>query len=204
VPVVVLPVLSRLRSATNDLEEEVQRVIERATPALAAERYRLFLARMYGFHAPLERRLLMRTELIHVLPDLAQRQKAALIASDLVALGVPREDIEDLPRCGDLPDLADVAAALGCLYVLEVAAVAAEAVRPLLPPELAASSRYLAGTDEETDVRWLAFVSAVELHAHARAVADRVVTGALETFAHLVRWLGPATSTPASPPSRDT
>jgi heme oxygenase len=154
---------------------------------------------MYGFHAPLERRLLMRTELIHVLPDLAQRQKAALIASDLVGLGIGPDDVDDLPRCGDLPDLADVAAALGCLYVLEVAAVAAEAIRPLLPPELAATSRYLAGLDEETDVRWLAFVSALEQHAHARAVADRVVTGALETFAHLVRWLAPA-----SPAPRDT
>lgn len=195
VPVLALPVMSRLRSATCDLEDEVQRVIERATPSRAAERYRLFLARMYGFHAPLERRLLLRTELASVLPDLSHRQKADLIASDLVGLGVAPEDLDELPRCGDLPDLADTAAALGCLYVLEVAAVAAEAIRPMLPSPLASSSRYLAMLDEETDVRWLAFVSAVEQHARMRAVADRVVTGAFETFVHLVRWLAPATAT---------
>lgn len=173
----------------------MQRVIERATPSLAAERYRLFLARMYGFHAPLERRLLLRTELASVLPDLMRRQKADLIASDLIGLGVPREDLDELPRCGDLPDLADTATALGCLYVLEVAAVAAEAIRPLLPAELASSSRYLSMLDEQTDTHWLAFVSAVEQHARMRAIADRVVTGALETFAHLVQWLEPATAT---------
>ncbi|HTJ45698.1 MAG TPA: biliverdin-producing heme oxygenase [Kofleriaceae bacterium] len=188
--------MSRLRTATCDLEDEVQRVIERETPALAMERYRVFLARMYGFHAPLDRRLLLRAELAHVLPDLPQRQKTDLIATDLVALGVERETLDELPRCGDLPDLADLATALGCLYVLEVAAVAAEAVRPLLPATLAQASRYLGTADDETEDRWLAFVRVVEDHARSRAIGDRVVTGALETFEALVRWLGPAVPRP--------
>jgi heme oxygenase len=186
-----MPVMSRLHTATCDLDRRVQDAVEVLSPGVATERFRLYLARMYGFHAPLERRLTQRIDLSRALPDLPARQKTELIAADLVALGVAAEDVVDLPRCTDLPEIPDVAAALGCLYVLEHAAIAARSVRGALPEDLAAGSRYLAHAPEH-DVRSQSFAEAVEQHARVHAIADRVVAGALGTLTHLVRWLSPA------------
>jgi heme oxygenase len=165
--------MSRLRTATGELQYHLELAAE-SGPSQAIDRHRRFLARMYGFHAPLERRLRLRTDLVQVLPDLVQRQRADRIAHDLIALGVPPEDVDELPRCHDLPDLPDVAAALGCVYIIEV----------------------VGGADDDRDHCWRAFVAAVEHHARTRAVADRVVSGALETLTRLVDWLVPVTSAP--------
>lgn len=188
----VLPVMSRLRNATVDLEEELENALAREPPTAPAERYRVFLARMYGFHAPLERRLHMRPDLAHILPDVGTRQKAPLIAVDLTELGVVADDLDDLPRCPDLPDLADVAAALGCVYVLESTAGAMDAMRAALPVSLAARSSYLQHAGEDADPRWRTLIEAIESHAKVRMIGDRVVAGANETLDRLTRWLSPA------------
>lgn len=187
-----LPVMSRLRNATVDLEGELEHALSREPPTSPIERYRVFLARMYGFHAPLERRLTTRPDLAQVLTDLAQRQKAPLLAMDLNALGVSAADLDDLPRCPDLPELPDVAAALGCVYVLESAAGAMDAMRAALPASAAVRSSYLAHAGEDADPRWRALIEGIERHAKVRSVGDRVVAGANETLYHLTRWLSPA------------
>src|SRR6185369_3339728 len=61
--------------------------------------YRLYLVRMYGFHAPIERALMASPQLAAVVPDAAMRNhKAGLLAHDLLALGASPRELAQLPR----------------------------------------------------------------------------------------------------------
>src|ERR1041384_5801707 len=61
--------------------------------------YRLYLLRMYGFYASIERALGTSRQLAEVVSDAPLRNhKAALVAHDLVALGVDRRELAEIPR----------------------------------------------------------------------------------------------------------
>ncbi|RYY93647.1 MAG: biliverdin-producing heme oxygenase, partial [Chitinophagaceae bacterium] len=80
----------------------------------SVDAYAQLLRSFYGFYAPLETAIEERLP-AGLLPDLGLRRKAALLLSDLEALGKP---VAGIPLCA-APSLDSPDAALGALYVLE-------------------------------------------------------------------------------------
>ena len=58
------------------------------------------------------------------------RARSELIESDLLALGLSRREIAELPRCTDLPRLSCPEDLAGCLYVLEGACLGGQVIAP--------------------------------------------------------------------------
>src|SRR4051812_27766556 len=86
--------MGRLRDATAAVHEDRELLAGR----ISWLDYRLYLCRMYGFYAAVERALVASRSLAKVIPDAGLRNhKAALLAADLVALGVERRDLVQLP-----------------------------------------------------------------------------------------------------------
>lgn len=72
----------------------------------------------YGFYLPLENALL-RSDAMPADFDLTPRLKAPTLRTDLHALGVSAEALQNLPQCEQLPVIDSSFACLGVLYVLE-------------------------------------------------------------------------------------
>ena len=81
--------------------------------------YRIYLMRLYGFHATVEAALTAFRPLTSVVADARLRNhKAALLAHDLLALGVDHRDLAQVPRMALAAPLA-LPEALGWTYVVE-------------------------------------------------------------------------------------
>ena len=171
-----------------------------ATGRIDRAAYRRLLARLWGFHHPIEHRLRAAPWPTAALL-MPQRRRAHLLHQDLRALGLHPTEITDLPRIptDHLPALTDAARFLGCLYVREGATlggrVLAAALDPLLGPTTLSGRRFLLGTRNDPAL-WRLLCEAletVEPKHHAGLIA-----GASETFAVLEAWLdlAPRTGNP--------
>ena len=110
-------VLTRIddRTSAPGADADAQRLLLLAAPANLAT-YRAFLARLYGFEAPVEIALQMTSGLTDVI-DLRARIHTRLLRSDLAALGIV--DATTISRCRHIPRFHSVPEALGWMYVIE-------------------------------------------------------------------------------------
>lgn len=157
--------------------------------------YRLYLFRMYGLHVVVERALASSPQIATVVPDAALRNhKAALLAHDLVALGVARGDLAQLPRMTFAAALA-LPEALAWTYVVESLTLGGQPLaRQLarqLPAEIACASAYLVCYGDEAPERWRALGVALDACAQAGRDGDRVIAAAYDGFLQLRAWLRP-------------
>lgn len=175
-------VLSRLKEETARHHQEVEAKVTFLEAPAPREAYARYLARLLGFHAPVERRLRALP-----LPDaLRGREKSPLLEGDLRALGVAPEAV---PLCDAVPELSTLPRALGCCYVLEGATLGGKFVRRRLlgrVPEEATS--YLACYGEQVGPKWSAFREAVRASL-TPAEHDACIDAAKATFTALGRWL---------------
>lgn len=181
--------LAKLRRETAPLHERVERLVSLDSAALRREDYRRYLRQMLGFLAPLEPQLAAVPGLSQRLPDLARRQKLALLCQDLRALG--EEDPLAAPRCESLPRVEALPEALGCLYVLEGSTLGGLYLHRLLkgrlPEVMEQASAFLRCYGAETRVMWRRFGEA--LQGVSEVDEGRVIAAANETFLALERWL---------------
>lgn len=188
--------MARVRAETALLHRRVEHDLDLFGHGTSWLDYRLYLFRMYGFHVPVEAMLGGVAGLAGVVADVALRNnKVPLLAHDLVALGVDRRDLAQLPRI-TLAACADVGEALGWMYVVEAATVdgkrVAEHLAPRLPLEIETASAYLRCYGDDAHRRWAAFGDAVDRYGAADPRhADRVVAAATEAYGRLHRWLRP-------------
>lgn len=139
--------------------------------------YRLYLVRLYGFHAAVEAALTAFRPLASVVADASLRNhKTALIAHDLVALGLDRRDLHQLPRMTLTAQLG-LPEALGWTYVVESATLRGKLVlRRLarqLPDEVQRASAYLGCYGEEAATRWRELGDAIDAFGAGRIPAAR-------------------------------
>ena len=187
--------MGRLRDATAAVREDREMLGGR----LSWLDYRLYLFRMYGFYAAVERTLNASRPLAKVIPDAGLRNhKAALLAADLIALGVERRDLVQLPRMPFAGALA-LPEALGWTYVVESLTVGgkqlARRLARQLPHEIQTASAYLGCYGDEAAERWREIGDALDSFAHADRDGDRVIAAARDGFGRLRGWL----STSAQP-----
>jgi heme oxygenase len=158
--------------------------------------YRMYLVRMYGFHAAIERALMASPLLATVVADAGLRNhKTALLAADLVALGVQRRDLAQVPQMAFAGALA-LPEALGWTYVVESATLGgkqlARHLARQLPAEIQSGSAYLGCYGDEAPERWRQLGIALDGFEPAGREGDRVIAAAHEGFLQLRAWVRPA------------
>jgi heme oxygenase len=183
---------ARLREATAVVRDDREVLAGRVSWV----DYRLYLVRMYGFYAAIERTLASSRQLATVVADAALRNhKAALLAHDLIALGVDRGELAQFPRMTCAPTLA-LPEALGWTYVVESVTLAGrQLVRHLarqLPEEIQVASAYLRCYGDVVQERWRDLGIALDAFEGADRDGDRVIEAACDGFLQLHAWVRPA------------
>lgn len=184
--------MMRLRDATAAVREDRELLGAR----VSAADYQAFLLRMYGFYAAVERALAGTRPLRGVVKDAGLRNhKSALLAADLVALGLERWALPSMPRmafAGALP-LPD---ALGWTYVLESFTMTnkqvARRLARQLPGQMQTAAAYLGCYGDEAPERWRELGEALDACELSPRDSDRAVETAREGFVRLGAWLRPA------------
>lgn len=178
----------RLKAATGEAHERLDRSIMSGQPFSSRERYRLFAQVQYGFHRDIDA-LYADPALDALLPDLACRRRLPLIEKDLADLDMPILAFDRPPAfTGETP--VDLHAALGWLYVAEGSNLGAafllkEAARLGLSEDFGA--RHLAGAPEGRGLHWRTFTAALDAISLSEAEEARVVAGAHAAFHRVQR-----------------
>lgn len=158
--------------------------------------YRTLLARLYGFHLPLEQGLRSHAGNGFMPLDLRAREKAGLLRADLCAIGLSPEAIGALPLWNRPPASPTTDELFGYLYVVEGAAlggrVLARQLDHLFGPGNSEGRRFFTGRSEPDAPTWPMFCRLLEARAaHGDAAAIiRTAVGAMESIAHWLRGSG--------------
>ncbi|MEW9854629.1 biliverdin-producing heme oxygenase [Novosphingobium sp. M1R2S20] len=176
----------RLKAATNDVHEGVDRSIMSAASFATRERYAGFLAVQYLFHRDVDA-LYGDARLLALLPDLAERRRLPLVEADLADLGVSRPIADEAPVFA-ADDTMDLPTALGWLYVAEgsnmgAALLRKEAAKIGLSDNFGA--RHLAPAPEGPAPHWRAFVAGLDAVSLTQEDESRAVAGARDAFARV-------------------
>lgn len=155
------------------------------------DRYTSYLVRTYGFQAPLESAFAIMPGLADQL-ELSHRVWSGVLASDLVALGYPIEQILDAPVRTRAP-FRTLTEALGCLYVSEQTRNGHQLLRHHLTTKLARVSRGSC-VARVTTCQWAELGAALEQVESHEALEHAV----LDAFEAQHRWFRPNGSGSAS------
>lgn len=185
--------VERLSQETSVFHTDADRDIDTLFQShVNVDDYRTYLIRSYGFEAPLESALALSSSLDMML-DLRGRARAGLIAQDLMRLGLRPAQVSELPMCLVVPQFRGTAEALGWMYVVERSALAHAIIRrhlmTVLPEAIVAASSYLSSAGGLLGTRWRQFGAALDEIATHPAVADRIVSSAIDAFRCQRRWM---------------
>ena len=186
------PLRQQLKRETAGLHQRLEAQLGLLEPELSIHRYRRVLRTFYGFYAPVEASLV---RLAAAGPPLGfpLRARSELIESDLLALGLSRRELAELPRCTDLPRLSCPEDLAGCLYVLEGACLGGQVIAPALHQQLGVAkgsgASFFVGDAEATSARWILVLTWLEGLVRAGARSEEIVASACATFLTLARWV---------------
>jgi heme oxygenase len=176
----------RLKQATNDTHERLDKSIMAHNPFASKERYALFVKVQHQFHREIDA-LYSNPVLDKLLPDLAGRRRLDLIEQDLADLGMSAPVSESAPAFVKDAE-ADLPTALGWLYVAEGsnlgAAFLLKEARKIGLSETS-GARHLAAAPEGRGLHWKTFTAALDNVDVTAAEEERVIAGAKEAFARV-------------------
>lgn len=172
----------RLKAATNDTHDRLDKRIMASEPFASVPNYARFLAVQYRFHRDIDA-LYAHPQLIALLPDLAERRRLDQI----------RQDIEDLDQPVPAPDSEapfagadlDLPTALGWLYVAEGSNLGAAFLFKMaraLGLDETHGARHLAGHPDGRAQHWRAFTGALDGLAMDEVHEQRLAEGARAAF----------------------
>lgn len=202
---------ARLRDATREAHERLEAAMPDLASAPTLCELRAVLERFHGFHLVWEGEVAAHPGLA---PLVGERSRLPHLRADLIALGTTEEELGRLPACGPARGLAaEPGAALGSLYVMEGSTLGGQIIsRALAGADWAPAGglRYFNPYGRRTGAMWRALQAALD--ATPEAGGERVVDGALRTFAVLEAWMagagapevsaGPTPGPPASGSAR--
>ena len=182
----------QLKRETAELHQRLEAKLRLFEPGFSIHRYVHVLQTFHGFYVPVEASLLRLTA---VGPPLGfpLRARSELIESDLLALGLSRRELAELPRCTNLPRLSCPEDLAGCLYVLEGACLGGQVIAPTLRQRFGvdkdSGASFFVGDAEATAARWILVLSWLDALVCAGARSDEVAASACATFSTLARWV---------------
>jgi heme oxygenase len=173
----------RLKAATHDAHDRLDKRIMAADPFSSRLRYGQFVKVQQQFHRDIDA-LYENAELDALLPDLPGRRRLPLIIQDLADLSLEALPSDRAPAfTADKP--VDIPTALGWLYVAEGSNLGAaflikEAAKLDLGAEFGA--RHLAGAPEGRGLHWRTFTAALDASALTDEEEGRVIAGGVAAF----------------------
>ena len=112
----------RLRAATHDVHMRLHRhpsFAQLADGTIDLVSYKSLLARLYGFHLPLEQALVQASHSLGIEVEMGSRRRVHRLRDDLRALQMTEAQITTLPCIMGLPPLTTCGKLVGALYVRE-------------------------------------------------------------------------------------
>jgi heme oxygenase len=183
--------LSRLTNETKQHHIGVDEGLLVSFVAPSVGSYRHFLARMYGFSAPVGTALLATPGLDAEL--LVARVRTGWLASDLLGLGLTRAESTMLQRRLEVPVFSSGAEALGWLYVSERITLRHELIRNRMrtsvPDAFDTACDYLMSTSGRAHQQWNELGRHLDRAAINEEVANRILVGAHAAFAVQQAWI---------------
>lgn len=188
-------VRQQLRQATAAVHEALHhqpdfvRLLERR---ITLPEYRTLLARLYGFHGPLEREL--RTAAPEILRgfNVRERERSPALRADLGRLGMGEWEINALPVCEGLHPVRSNAELMGRLYVVEGAAlggrIMAAGLDRLLGFDGSEGRQFFSGRAAPDPLPWPAFCRLLEAQDPGADI-DAMIDSARTTFHAMALWL---------------
>jgi heme oxygenase len=174
----------RLKDATHDTHDRLDKSIMAHNPFENRDRYSRFLEVQHQFHRDIDA-LYSSRALDNLLPDLSGRRRLDLIDQDLSDLGVSVPDSMAAPA---LASDTDLPTALGWLYVAEGsnlgAAFLLKEARKLGLSETF-GARHLAASPEGRGLHWKTFTAALDAVKLSDADEERVNAAARAAFARV-------------------
>lgn len=188
----------RLKAATHDAHERLDKRIMKAEPFANREHYGRFVLVQHAFHRDIDA-LYANAVLDRMLPDLIGRRRLPMIVDDLADLGIAVPSAHTAPVFGHCPDIPT---AIGWLYVAEGSNLGAafllkEAARLGLSETVGA--RHLAAAPEGRGLHWRTFTAALDAAELSDDEERRVADGAVAAFGrvqHLVETMMPVKAEP--------
>ncbi|MDQ0133790.1 heme oxygenase [Neorhizobium galegae] len=176
----------RLKAATHEAHERLDKFIIAADPFASRPRYGRFLIMQYLFHRDLDA-LFFMPALDAMLPDLEGRRRLKLIEQDFADLDLRLPDTEEPPRSAGGVDVVE---ALGWLYVIEGSNLGAAFLLKYaskLDLNENFGARHLAGAPEGRGLHWRTFTAAVDRMDLGNSQERSVIAGAEAAFRHVQR-----------------
>jgi heme oxygenase len=197
-------ILKRLKLATSASHSALEEKLPLMNADLSRQAYCRFVARFFGFYAPLEAQLMASPHWQQLPFDYADRQKTPRLTQDLLALGTTPTALSATPLCAALPPLHAPEQLLGCLYVIEGATLGGRSITQHLHTKLGLTPQsggaFFDGYGTQTGSRWKAFCTMLMNNAdhpdHPNHPIDEsrhaaIVAAADSTFQTLTQWLFP-------------
>ncbi len=186
----VTRVLDRLTGETRGLHKEIEGEADLLLRAISVPAYRRYLARWYGFVAPLERALRSLPGLSQVI-DPRRLRKHQLLGHDLQALHLKQPAIAALPQC-EIPSFIDVRDAMGWAFVVERTTLdhpgLFRRLASVIPGDMAFASAYLTCYAGSVGEMWRSFEQSLETAAPSEGDSDRIVSASQIAYRHFRRW----------------
>jgi heme oxygenase len=187
--------LLALRQGIRIHHDALERKMSPLLGTVSIHTYTALLQKLFGYYKPLEERIAALPGWHNLPVDLGRRQKAPLLARDLLWLKVTQPQLSQLPQCERLPEVKSITQALGCLYVLEGATLGGQIIGRHLKKNLALDENrgcaFFCSYGDEVGLMWKCFRETLSSHCskHGRTEEEQLVTSACETFVSLDYWL---------------
>lgn len=184
-----------LKQGTRSYHDALERKMAPLLGTISILTYMALLQKLFGFYKPLEERIAALPGSHNLPVDFGRRQKAPLLARDLLWLKVTQPQLSLLPRCERLPEVKSITQALGCLYVLEGATLGGQIIGRHLKKNLALDEgrgcAFFCSYGDEVGLMWKSFRETLSSHCskHGKTEEEQLVTSACETFVSLDYWL---------------
>jgi heme oxygenase len=154
--------------------------------------YRGLLARLLGFHAPIEAGIASALGEVVFSLDIRALERAPLLQDDLRALGMGAAEIAALPRTAS-KIFGTPAEAIGALYVVEGATLGGRQLAPgldaLLGPTVTHGRRFLLAGANPTRPSWREVCATVDRCGADATDMAAMIVGAECTFHKFEQWL---------------
>jgi heme oxygenase (biliverdin-IX-beta and delta-forming) len=187
-----MDLIAALKVATADAHKAVEELVPLMKKDVTIVDYEAYLRAFFGLLEPLEVQLAHVPHLLEALPDYRLRRKSELLRDDLRRLGMRDWEIDDLPRCQQLPTLTTMPQAMGCLYVLEGSTLGGHVLRSHLRFHLGGTfevaSSFLSAYGPNLTAMWRSFGKHLVHAIHTEADRLALVASAQDTFAAFHVW----------------
>jgi heme oxygenase (biliverdin-IX-beta and delta-forming) len=187
-----------IRSALKESTKEFHRSVESKLQSLMRDdlsmaTYKAILSRFYGFYFSIESQLKLIAGLDDAGLEIARRYKVPLLIFDLELLGYSTKQIDQLPKCHDLPILGSIPEALGYLYVVEGSTLGGKIIMShlmkIMPSANIQAMRFFNSYGTDVGAMWTTFLTVLDRHCNEFNDSDVVIDSACQTFILLDRWL---------------